>query len=88
MEWKITDGLTSYDDATAFMEARVAGIARGDAAECIWLLEHPPHLHGRHVGKDRRPDRIPTAFRFMQANAAASTPITGPVSVWPMSCWT
>lgn len=42
MEWKITDGLTSYDDATAFMEARVAGIARGDAEECIWLLEHPP----------------------------------------------
>lgn len=42
MEWKITDGLTSYDDATTFMEARVAGIARGDAAECIWLLEHPP----------------------------------------------
>ena len=42
MEWKITDGLTSYDDATAFMEARVAEIARGDAEECIWLLEHPP----------------------------------------------
>ncbi|NOD87041.1 MULTISPECIES: lipoyl(octanoyl) transferase LipB [unclassified Ruegeria] len=42
MEWKITDGLTSYDDAVAFMEARVAGIARGDAEECVWLLEHPP----------------------------------------------
>ena len=42
MEWKITDGLTSYDDAVAFMEARVADIARGDAEECVWLLEHPP----------------------------------------------
>ncbi|NOD63655.1 MULTISPECIES: lipoyl(octanoyl) transferase LipB [unclassified Ruegeria] len=42
MEWKITDGLTSYEDAVAFMEARVAGIARGDAEECVWLLEHPP----------------------------------------------
>ncbi|WP_120635138.1 lipoyl(octanoyl) transferase LipB [Ruegeria sp. EL01] len=42
MEWKITDGLTSYDDAVAFMEARVAAIAAGDADECVWLLEHPP----------------------------------------------
>ncbi|NOC93089.1 lipoyl(octanoyl) transferase LipB [Ruegeria atlantica] len=42
MEWKITDGLTSYDDAVAFMEARVAAIANGEAQECVWLLEHPP----------------------------------------------
>lgn len=42
MEWKITDGLTSYDDAVAFMEARVAAIAAGKADECVWLLEHPP----------------------------------------------
>ncbi|WP_171234053.1 lipoyl(octanoyl) transferase LipB [Ruegeria sp. HKCCA6837] len=42
MEWKITDGLTSYDDAVAFMEARVAEIARGNAEECVWMLEHPP----------------------------------------------
>ncbi|WP_298846003.1 lipoyl(octanoyl) transferase LipB [uncultured Ruegeria sp.] len=42
MEWKITDGLTSYDDAVAFMEARVTSIASGDAEECVWLLEHPP----------------------------------------------
>ncbi len=42
MEWKTTDGLTDYDTAVAFMEARVAAIAAGDADECIWLLEHPP----------------------------------------------
>ncbi|CAD0183328.1 Octanoyltransferase [Ruegeria sp. THAF57] len=42
MEWKITDGLTDYDDAVAFMEARVAAIAAGEADECVWLLEHPP----------------------------------------------
>ncbi|WP_424830913.1 lipoyl(octanoyl) transferase LipB [Ruegeria sp.] len=42
MEWKTTDGLTDYDEATAFMEARVAAIAAGEADECIWLLEHPP----------------------------------------------
>lgn len=42
MEWKITDGLTEYNDAVAFMEARVAAIANGEAEECVWLLEHPP----------------------------------------------
>lgn len=41
-EWIITDGLTDYAKAVAFMEQRVAAIARGDADECIWLLEHPP----------------------------------------------
>ncbi len=42
MEWKITDGLTDYDEAVAFMESRVAAIAAGEADECVWLLEHPP----------------------------------------------
>ena len=42
MEWKITDGLTRYEDAVAFMEARVAAIAAAEADECVWLLEHPP----------------------------------------------
>ncbi|MBU2980856.1 lipoyl(octanoyl) transferase LipB [Lentibacter algarum] len=42
IEWKVTDGLTDYAEALAFMEARVAGIADGTEAECIWLLEHPP----------------------------------------------
>jgi lipoyl(octanoyl) transferase len=42
IEWKHTDGLVPYEEALAFMEARVAGIAAGTASECIWLLEHPP----------------------------------------------
>ncbi len=42
VEWIISDGLTAYEDALAFMEARVEAIGRGEAAECIWLLEHPP----------------------------------------------
>ncbi len=42
MEWKISGGLTDYDEAVSFMEARVAAIAAGKADECVWLLEHPP----------------------------------------------
>lgn len=42
VEWITEQGLTAYPDALAFMEARADAIARGDAAELIWLVEHPP----------------------------------------------
>ncbi len=42
VEWRISEGLTSYEDAVAVMEAHVDAMARGEAGELIWLLEHPP----------------------------------------------
>ena len=42
VEWKISDGLTDYQHALEVMEARANDIAAGQAAELIWLLEHPP----------------------------------------------
>jgi lipoyl(octanoyl) transferase len=42
IEWKVSDAPVGYDDALRFMEQRVAAIRAGTAAECIWLLEHPP----------------------------------------------
>lgn len=42
VEWRISDGLTGYDEALAFMEARVAEILAGRAGELVWLVEHPP----------------------------------------------
>jgi len=42
VEWKVSDGLTSYPEALRFMETRVDAIAKGTASECVWLLEHPP----------------------------------------------
>ncbi len=62
MEWKISDGLTDYDEAVSFMEARVAAIAAGKAAECIWLLEHPPLYTAGTSAKTEDltdPDRFP-----------------------------
>ncbi len=41
-EWIVADGLVSYPDAVAFMEARASAIAAGEARECVWLVEHPP----------------------------------------------
>jgi len=42
IEWRVADGLVPYADALAFMEERAAAIRAGKAAECVWLLEHPP----------------------------------------------
>ena len=42
MAWRVTDGLTGYEEAMAAMEARAAEIADGRAPELVWLLEHPP----------------------------------------------
>ncbi|MCA0043126.1 lipoyl(octanoyl) transferase LipB [Celeribacter sp. ASW11-22] len=42
VEWKITEGLTDYDEAVATMEARAEAIAKGEAEELVWLVEHPP----------------------------------------------
>jgi lipoyl(octanoyl) transferase len=41
VEWRASDGLTAYEEAVAFMEARAAGIAAGRAGELAWLIEHP-----------------------------------------------
>jgi lipoyl(octanoyl) transferase len=42
VEWRITEGLTDYESAVAFMDARAAAIREGAANELVWLLEHPP----------------------------------------------
>ena len=42
IEWQVSDGLIAYPDALAEMEARAAAVRAGDAAELVWLLEHPP----------------------------------------------
>jgi lipoyl(octanoyl) transferase len=42
VEWRVTDGLTDYASAVAFMDARAAAIREGSQSELVWLLEHPP----------------------------------------------
>jgi lipoyl(octanoyl) transferase len=42
VEWVSSDGPIDYDEALAAMAARAAAIARGEARELVWLLEHPP----------------------------------------------
>jgi lipoyl(octanoyl) transferase len=42
IEWRVTPGLSPYPGTLAAMEARAAAIRAGEAAELVWLLEHPP----------------------------------------------
>jgi lipoyl(octanoyl) transferase len=42
VEWRREDALVPYLEALAEMEARNCAVAAGEAAELIWLLEHPP----------------------------------------------
>jgi lipoyl(octanoyl) transferase len=42
VEWRVSDGLLDYQQALAAMTARAESIARGEADELVWLLEHPP----------------------------------------------
>lgn len=62
VEWLIAPGLTEYPDAVAAMEARVAAIADGTAAECVWLVEHPPLYTAGTSARDAdllMPERFP-----------------------------
>jgi lipoyl(octanoyl) transferase len=54
-EWQVSDGLVEYEDALAAMTARAAAIARGEAPELIWLLEHPPLYT---AGTSSRPEEL------------------------------
>jgi lipoyl(octanoyl) transferase len=42
IEWIVSDAPVDYPAALAWMEARAAAVAGGEAREAIWLLEHPP----------------------------------------------
>ena len=55
VEWRLSGGLVEYDGALATMTARAAAIARGEARELVWLLEHPPLYT---AGTSSRPQEV------------------------------
>jgi lipoyl(octanoyl) transferase len=61
VEWRVSDGLVPYEEALAWMEARVAAIVAGEAEECVWLLEHPPLYT---AGTSARPEDLIEPDRF------------------------
>ncbi len=60
-QWITTPGLTEYDDAVRFMEARADGIIAGTEDEAIWLVEHPPLYT---AGTSAQPEDLTAPDRF------------------------
>jgi lipoyl(octanoyl) transferase len=42
VEWSVARNVVDYEAAVEFMTVRAAAIARGEARELVWLVEHPP----------------------------------------------
>ena len=61
VDWLISEALVPYATALALMDARVAAIAAGEAAELVWLLEHPPLYT---AGTSARPRDLLAPNRF------------------------
>ncbi len=61
VEWRVSPGLTQYDNALAHMEARAEAIRAGTAGEQVWLVEHPPLYT---AGTSARPEDLVDANRF------------------------
>ncbi len=62
IEWLISDTPVAYEEAVATMEARAEAVGRGEAAELVWLLEHPALYTAGTSAKPQdllAPDRFP-----------------------------
>jgi lipoyl(octanoyl) transferase len=77
IEWRIGDGLVRYEEALTFMEERVAAIRAGNAAECVWLLEHPP-LFTAGTSADPAELSNPSGFPVYEAGRGGRYTYHGP----------
>jgi lipoyl(octanoyl) transferase len=75
VRWKITDQLVPYEEATAYMEKRIAEIKQGDAEE-VWLLEHPPLITAGTSAKPQ--DLIDHRFPLFEAGRGGQYTYHGP----------
>jgi lipoyl(octanoyl) transferase len=75
-EWLIAETPVPYPDAVAAMESRAAAIAAGEAAELVWLLEHPPLYTSGTSGKAA--DLLEARFPLFQTGRGGQVTYHGP----------
>ena len=74
--WAWSEQPVDYTDALATMAARAAAIARGEASELVWLLEHPPlYTAGTSARTD---DLLETRFPVHAAGRGGQLTYHGP----------
>lgn len=61
VEWRVSDGLATYDEALRAMEERATAIRAGEESELVWLLEHPPLFT---AGTSAAPDELINPMHF------------------------
>jgi lipoyl(octanoyl) transferase len=76
VEWQVAAGLTPYPEAVAFMEARAAAIADGQARELVWLVEHPPIYTAGTSAKDS--DLVDARFPVFKTGRGGQFTYHGP----------
>jgi lipoyl(octanoyl) transferase len=76
VEWLISDIPVPYPEALAAMEARVADIAANQAAELVWLLEHPPLYTSGTSG--RAADLLDPRFPLFETGRGGQLTYHGP----------
>lgn len=74
VEWRISDGLVPYPNAVVVMEARAEAIASGNAAEQVWLVEHPP----LYTAGTSAPDAAATALPLYRTGRGGQITYHGP----------
>ncbi len=77
VEWHHSEGLVPYPEALARMEARAEAIARGEASEMVWLLEHPP-LYTAGTSARREDLKDPGRFPVYEARRGGQYTYHGP----------
>jgi lipoyl(octanoyl) transferase len=55
VEWAVAGDTVEYESTVEFMTVRAAAIARGEARELVWLVEHPPLFT---AGASARPQEL------------------------------
>jgi lipoyl(octanoyl) transferase len=76
VEWRVGHGLIPYEEAVAFMQARAAAIAAGNARELVWLIEHPP-LYSAGTSA-RAEDVVDARFPVFASGRGGQTTYHGP----------
>ncbi|HTN42083.1 MAG TPA: lipoyl(octanoyl) transferase LipB [Asticcacaulis sp.] len=76
-EWIVAPSPVPYPEALAFMEARVAAIAAGEAREMVWLVEHPP-LYTAGVSAKKEDLIAPDRFEVFDAGRGGQYTYHGP----------
>ena len=77
VEWAVSDGPVSYEDALRFMEARARAIRDEGAPELVWFLEHSP-LYTAGTSARIEDLRDPSRFPVFDAGRGGQYTYHGP----------